>query len=144
MSASRAAVKSRMFATSRSGVAAVEFALVVPVLMLFLSGTIEFGLVIFTINNAQSATYNTARKLATNRIGVGAVSKEVIQQLPSWVRSATTVTVTQTSPDDSSKNTFIVDTSFSMSSATPLKTATIILASSIVHCSVQLQQEYAP
>jgi len=51
----------RSFWTDRSGASAAEFALVVPLLLMFLMGTIDVGRLLWTWNEAEKATQMGAR-----------------------------------------------------------------------------------
>ena len=50
---------------SESGAALVEFALVVPLLMLMMCATIDFGLAVYTLNNLTAAVREGGRYAAT-------------------------------------------------------------------------------
>lgn len=80
----------------RSGAAAAEFALIVPVLSLFMFGVLELGLGIYTNNAMATAARNGARLIA---FGSTAPEAEAAAraELPSWVRTVATITST---PDD--------------------------------------------
>jgi Flp pilus assembly protein TadG len=53
---------------SRSGSAAVEFAFVAPILLLFLFGIIETGVIFFASSALQNATDDTARLIRTGQL----------------------------------------------------------------------------
>lgn len=53
---------------SRSGSAAIEFAIVAPVLFLFLFGIIETGVLFFASASLQNATDDTARLIRTGQL----------------------------------------------------------------------------
>ena len=55
-------------AGDEKGVALVEFALVVPILMMMMCATIDFGLCVYTLNNLTAALYETG----VRSTGVGA------------------------------------------------------------------------
>lgn len=61
-------VRARMRRDSRSGSAAIEFAMVAPVLFLFLFGIIETGVLFFASATLQNATDDTARLIRTGQI----------------------------------------------------------------------------
>lgn len=61
-------VRARMRRDSRSGSAAIEFAVVAPVLFLFLFGIIETGVLFFASASLQNATDDTARLIRTGQI----------------------------------------------------------------------------
>jgi len=82
------------------GSAAIEFALVVPVLLLLVVGAMEIGMIIYTHSAAGFATRDVARRIATNRLVVTLAPSTVKDQLPVWVRQDTTVTVDQSTPSN--------------------------------------------
>ena len=70
----------------RSGASAVEFALVLPLLLLFLFGIIDAGRYLWEVNKAEKATHYGARMAvvtnvvspalaATNYVGVGGLTQ---------------------------------------------------------------------
>lgn len=58
----------RMRARSTSGSAAIEFAMIAPVLFLFIFGTIETGVIFFAQTMLQNATADTARQIRTGQL----------------------------------------------------------------------------
>lgn len=68
----------RMRRNSRSGSAAIEFAMVAPVLFLFLFGIIETGVLFFASASLQNATNDTARLIRTGQIS-GAVTASTLK-----------------------------------------------------------------
>jgi Flp pilus assembly protein TadG len=124
-----------------SGSSAVEFALLLPVLVTIVFGIIEFGLIIFTLNTAESAARDATRQLATNRITASQAQSVVLQQLPRWVTAGTSVLVSQTAPSDPSNNRFTTDVSFAAKSATPTNLLSWAYGSTTLHAKVSMQQE---
>jgi Flp pilus assembly protein TadG len=58
----------RLRARSTSGSAAIEFAMIAPVLFLFIFGTIETGVIFFAQTMLQNATADTARQIRTGQL----------------------------------------------------------------------------
>lgn len=56
------------------GAAAVEFALVVPILLVLVMGTIEFGYLLFLQGSAAGAAREGAREMAIHRVQADAVT----------------------------------------------------------------------
>ena len=69
----------------RRGAAAAEFALVLPLLLLILFGSIQYGALLFTYNSLQTVARNGARALASGSATVAEVSARVAAELPGWV-----------------------------------------------------------
>ena len=133
--------RGRTFDQESSGSSAVEFALLLPVLVTIVFGIIEFGLIIFTLTTAESAARDATRQLATNRITVSQAQSVVLQQLPRWVAAATSVSVAQTDPTNPSSNQFTTDVSFAAKAATPTNLLIWAYGSTILHAKVSMQQE---
>lgn len=107
------------FRLDSQGAGAVEFALIAPVLMTLSMGIIEFGTILYTHASAVDASRDVARRMASNRITSSSASTIAKQELPGWVQSAATVTVTQTTPGTYSTNLITVAISFPARKATP-------------------------
>lgn len=131
----------RSFLHNQDGTNSVEFALLAPVLIVLGFGIIEFGIMIYTLNAAESAARDVTRQLATNRISAAHARSAVIQQLPSWVAAGTTVNVTQTAPTDPSSNRFTTDVAFSAKVATPTTLLSWAYGGVVLHAKVSMQQE---
>lgn len=131
----------RHFARDEAGSNSVEFALLLPVLITLLFGIIEFGLIIYTLNTAQSAARDVTRQLATNRITASQAPSAVLQQLPQWVVAGTSVNVVQTAPSDAGSNRFTTDVAFAARAATPTSLLAWAYGSTVLHAKVSMQQE---
>jgi len=59
------AMKIRTFASCDSGAALVEFAIVLPILLLLVFGVVDFGRALYTVNNLTSAVREGARLAST-------------------------------------------------------------------------------
>jgi Flp pilus assembly protein TadG len=83
--------------TRRSGAVAAEFALIIPLLALFLFGVLQFGFAIYTYSAMETAARTGARQIA---FGTSAAAAEAATRaaLPGWV--ADTATVTSIADDD--------------------------------------------
>ncbi|ACA18285.1 TadE family protein [Methylobacterium sp. 4-46] len=119
----------------------MEFALLTPALIVLAFGLIEFGLIVYTLNSAESAARDVTRQLATNRISAAQASDAVIRQLPAWVAAGTTISVTQTAPGDPANNRFTTDVAFSAAAATPTTLLNWAYGSVVLHARVSMQQE---
>jgi Flp pilus assembly protein TadG len=70
----------QMRARSKSGSAIVEFAMLAPVLFLFLCGIIEVGIIFFAASTLQNATDDAARQVRTGQLQ-GAVTAGQLRNL---------------------------------------------------------------
>ncbi len=84
-----------------AGVAAVEFGLILPVLVLMLTGIIQFGMLMFVQNQMTNVARETSRRLA-----VGELTTAAAQQYArgSLVFPSANFTVAVTGPDPASPN----------------------------------------
>jgi Flp pilus assembly pilin Flp len=69
----------------RRGASAAEFALLLPVLLLILVGTIQYGVMMFTYNSMLTAARAGARIAALGSANNAAVEAMVQSMLPGWV-----------------------------------------------------------
>ncbi len=68
LATSRRRMAKRMRARGTSGSAAIEFAMIAPVLFLFIFGIIETGVIFFAGSMLQNATDDTARQIRTGQL----------------------------------------------------------------------------
>lgn len=125
---------------SKSGAAAVEFALVVPVLFAFFFGMIEYGFVYFTYGTMQAAARDVVRQMAVNTIDADDGEAEVRSRLPDWAFGDAAITVTQTDATNPITNIYQIDVEVPVSSATPMAFFSRAQSSN-VHTRVQMKQE---
>lgn len=129
------------FFRNRSGATAVEFSLVLPLLMAILMGCIEFGLIIFSFNSVQNATRDTIRQIATNRITIEQASTTINSNVPAWLSNKITVSVSQTSPTDASTNQITLFSQFSATSGSPTSFLGWAYSTLTLKTQVAMQQE---
>ena len=103
----------------RRGAAAVEMALLLPLLTMMVCGTVQYGVLMVTYNSMLNSARNGARALAVGSASESAVAASAMASLPSWVPAAAwTVT-----PKDTAKtgtNQVITEISIPSSKATVL------------------------
>lgn len=78
----------------RSGAVAAEFALIMPLLVLFLLGTIQLGFLVYTYNSMLTGARNGARQIAFGT-SVAQATTAIRQWLPPWAAADATVTITE-------------------------------------------------
>jgi Flp pilus assembly protein TadG len=89
------------------GAIAVEFALILPILLLFLLGIVQFGSAFFMQNNMLNTARELARRLATEQITVHDAERWAIDRLPA-LSTNYRIAVTAPDPDDPDANFFRV------------------------------------
>jgi Flp pilus assembly protein TadG len=112
---------------SERGAALVEFALVVPFLMLIMCATIDFGLAVYQLANLQAAVREGGRFAAARFPAAGAndsTVKSVVYNYISGLNNGMTAaqklaTITNTAPDGSGNITVRI-TNFNFKPMTPL------------------------
>jgi hypothetical protein len=82
----------------RSGAAAAEFALVVPILTTLLFGSLEYGGMLYGMSSMQLAANVVARDVAVNNLDPAAAQARVQRFLPGWMRGHVTVNLVQSNP----------------------------------------------
>lgn len=101
------------------GVTAVEFALVIPVLLTILFACIEFGMMGYTYTATAASMREVARQLATNQISIDNAQAMIRAGLPTWVRKAADARIEQSAPDDATVNTYTLHVTYPAMAATP-------------------------
>jgi Flp pilus assembly protein TadG len=106
---------------NRSGAAAAEFALIIPVLTSMIFGALEFSSIFFSYSALQSAARDVTRQVAINTIEVGAAEAAVRARVPGWMRDEVDVQIVQSAPADITANVIQLTAEVPATSATPLK-----------------------
>lgn len=104
----------------RSGATAAEFALVMPLMTAMLFGIVEFGTIFFSYSAMQLQASRAARAVAVNTTADGAAASAARAQLPGWMRSTATISITQTAPGDPNTNLIRVRVASPSNQATPI------------------------
>lgn len=97
----------------RRGSAAVEMALLLPLMTMLVCGTLQYGVLMFTYNAMLNAARNGARALAVGSANEAAVIVSTKANLPPWVSAGDWIITPQ---DTSTTLTNQVITSISVSS----------------------------
>jgi len=72
----------------RRGMAAVEMALVTPVLLAVTFGTVQYGMIMFTYNSMLTVARESTRTLSLGLATESAVRTTALSRLPAWVPPA--------------------------------------------------------
>jgi Flp pilus assembly protein TadG len=97
----------------RRGSAAVEMALLLPLMTMLVCGTLQYGVLMFTYNSMLNAARNGARSLAVGSANEATVTTTTKANLPPWVAAGDW---TITPQDTATTGTNQVTTSISVSS----------------------------
>jgi Flp pilus assembly protein TadG len=71
---------------NRRGNAAVEMALLLPLMTIMICGTFQYGVLLFTYNSMLNTARNSARALAVGSASEAAVTTSAKASLPPWVK----------------------------------------------------------
>jgi Flp pilus assembly protein TadG len=75
----------RKIRNDRSGSSAFEFALVLPLFVVMMCGTLQYGILFYTWNVALNGARNAARAVAVGRTNVAGGQGMMRNALPAWV-----------------------------------------------------------
>ncbi len=68
----------------RDGTAAVEFAFILPILLLLFSGIVQFGSIMFLENHMTNVARETSRRVAVGELAQADAAKSAQQALVNW------------------------------------------------------------
>ena len=68
----------------RDGVAAVEFAFIMPILLLLFSGIVQFGSIMFLENHMTNVARETSRRIAVGELTQADAADSALQALVNW------------------------------------------------------------
>lgn len=74
------ALRARLALSSQDGITTIEFAFITPIVLLLITGIIEFSLIMFSMSAMESATASTARLGKTGYIPEGMSRQDAIIQ----------------------------------------------------------------
>lgn len=125
----------------RRGATAVEAALVLPLVITFVLGVIEFSLLFFTVSSMQTAARDIARQVAINAVSPATAETAIIERIPDWARDGLNVDVKESAPGDPEKNVITLRLSMAASAATPLPLFSYAAGGWDVATEVEMKQE---
>jgi len=123
------------------GAVAVESAIILPVFITVMMGTLEFGMLFFTYNTMRSAVRDVGRQVSINFIPTGQAQDAVRAVVPTWSREAVDVTVTESAPGDPDQNIITVRATLLASRATPMTFLVNTAGDFTLESEVQMRQE---
>ncbi len=107
----------RAFCKNGSGGALLEFAFLTPILMLLITGIIQFGSLFFLQNNMANVARDTARRLAVGNLATQTEAQTYVQDtLVNWGVTFT-VNITEPDPTDPNDNDYVIRISVPMADA---------------------------
>lgn len=125
---------------SRSGAAAAEFALIIPVFTTLLFGGFEFGMIAYSTSALQLAANVIARDVAVNNLDVEAATEKLQPYLPGYLQGHVSMSMSQSNPGDPRLNSVQVQLQAPSTSATPISIVSQA-ASWTVSVRANVQQE---
>ncbi len=99
------------------GVAAVEFAFILPFITLILTGIIQLGAMLFLQSNMGDVARDTARRLAVGELTAAAAQSYAEGHLFNWGGGTFTVTAAMPDPNDPNDRDITVQISLPMADA---------------------------
>ena len=106
----------KRFFKDRTGVAAIEFAIIAPIVIVLFSGIIQFGFVLFIQNHMVDVARDSARRFAVGETTQAETVQFAQSTLLNWGVTYTVV-VTPPDPSDPDDNDVVVNISLPRSSA---------------------------
>ena len=106
----------KRFFKDRTGVAAIEFAIIAPIVIVLFSGIIQFGFALFIQNHMVDVARDSARRFAVGETTQAETVQFAQNTLLNWGVTYTVV-VTPPDPDDPDDNDVVVNISLPRSSA---------------------------
>ena len=106
----------KRFFKDRTGVAAIEFAIIAPIVIVLFSGIIQFGFVLFIQNHMVDVARDSARRFAVGETTQAETVQFAQSTLLNWGVTYTVV-VTPPDPSDPDDNDVVVNISLLRSSA---------------------------
>jgi Flp pilus assembly protein TadG len=110
----------------RRGSAAMEFAIIAPLMFTMIMGIIEYGFVFYGYSRVQLAANQTARDIAVNTHNIATATADLNDKLPPWIGPAE-VSVERTSPADLAKSEVVITAVTDAGDATPIKIFTSLM-----------------
>lgn len=107
----------RRLGRDERGVSAVELAFILPVLVLMLSGIIQFGALMFLQNHITNVARDTARRVAVGELTKAEAEQSALDALIDWGITYTVV-VSEPDPSDPADKDVVVDITAPMAEAT--------------------------
>lgn len=128
-----------------SGVAAIEFAFAVPILVLILVGIVQVASAFFTLNQMNWVAREAARGLAVGELSDAAEAQSFVQShLIGWAAAASTVSVTLPDPADPTDTDYRVDISVPLPDAALLDPAGYLTGKTVSAYSVMRDEQPTP
>ncbi len=135
----------RELGRNTDGVAAIEFAFTVPVLVLILVGLLQVASAFFTLNQMNWVAREATRGLAVGDFVDAAAAQAFVEShLISWAVAGSTITVVIPNPNDPSDTDFRVDISVPLKDAALIDPAGYLTGKTVSAYSVMRDEQPAP
>jgi hypothetical protein len=131
----------KSLASCRRGAVSVEAAVLFPVLITLVMGTVEFGMLIFTYSAMQTATREVTRQVAVNFANAASAEELVAERLPGWAAGGVDVSVNQSAPGTPESNVITLTATMPIDSATPVRLLTLLSEDWDLRSVVAMKQE---
>ena len=107
------------FREKEDGAAAVEAALLLPVVIVLIMGTLEASLTFYTFTEMHHRTRDFVRRVAVGSLTPAQAEAELGSSLPRWVSRHASVEVSETDPTDPEGNVITASISVPIRNASP-------------------------
>ena len=127
------------------GVAAIEFAFTMPILVLILVGMLQVASAFFTLNQMNWVAREATRGLAVGDLVDAAAAQAFVEShLISWAVAGSTVTVVIPDPNDPNDTDFRVDISVPLEDAALIDPAGYLTGKTVSAYSVMRDEQPSP
>lgn len=135
----------RALARDTGGIAAIEFAFTVPILVLILVGIIQIASAFFTLNQMNWVAREAARGLAVGDLADATEAQTFVDShLISWAAANSTVTVKVPNPSDPADTDYRVDISVPLEHAALMDPVGYLTGRNVSAYSVMRDEQAAP
>lgn len=110
----------RNFGRKQDGVVAVEAAIILPVVILLIMGTLEASLTFYTFTEMQHQTRDLVRRVAVGSLTPAQAEEKLASSLPTWASQYATADVTETDPGNTRANIITASVSVPIRHGSPL------------------------
>lgn len=110
----------RTFGKKEDGAVAVEAAIILPIAIFLMVGTLEASLTFYTFTEMQHHTRDFVRRVAVGSLTPAQAEEKLASSLPTWASGHATADVTETHPGNTRANIITASISVPIRHGSPL------------------------